>query len=74
MDWLTVPYLRLNLIPYRNRGSVPPGATLWDNLIDCLFHHFQYDVKTGENYFPRNVYPKTYEVKLRDGEVWVNLE
>jgi nitrite reductase/ring-hydroxylating ferredoxin subunit len=48
---------------------------------------FQYDVKTGENYFPRNVYPKdykrleaqvgplkTYEVKLRDGEVWVNLE
>jgi nitrite reductase/ring-hydroxylating ferredoxin subunit len=60
---------------------------MWDNLIDCLFHHFQYDVKTGENYFPRNVYPKdykrleaqvgplkTYEVKLGDREVWVNLE
>jgi 3-phenylpropionate/trans-cinnamate dioxygenase ferredoxin subunit len=60
---------------------------MWDNLIDCPFHHFQYDVRTGENYFPRNVYPKdykrlesqvrplkTYTVEVRDGDVWVDLE
>jgi 3-phenylpropionate/trans-cinnamate dioxygenase ferredoxin subunit len=59
---------------------------MWDNLIDCPFHHFQYDV-TGENYFPKNVYPKDYKrleaqlrplkiyaVELRNGEVWVDLE
>ena len=63
------------------------GAVLWDHLIDCPFHHFQYDVRTGENYFPKNVYPKdykrleaqlrplgTYAVELRKGEVWVDLE
>jgi 3-phenylpropionate/trans-cinnamate dioxygenase ferredoxin subunit len=72
-----VPALR---IPVRGRRDVGP--------VDRLpFHHFQYDVTTGENFFPRNVYPKdykrleaqvrplrTYAVELRDGEVWVDLE
>ena len=53
----------------------------------ALFHHFQDDVTTGENYFPRNVYPKdykrleaqvrplkTYLVEVRNGDVWVDLE
>ena len=31
------------------------GATMWNHLLDCPFHHFQYDVRTGENYFPSNV-------------------
>jgi len=63
------------------------GAVLWDYLVDCPWHHFQYDVRSGENFFPRNVYPEdlqylneqvrpldTYAVEIRDGEVWVNLE
>jgi len=24
------------------------GAVMWDHLVDCPFHHFQYDVRTGE--------------------------
>jgi len=45
------------------------------------------DVTTGENYFPKNVYPKdykrleaqvqplkTYAVELRNEEVWVDLK
>lgn len=69
-----------------HQGNPLEGAVLWDHLIDCPFHHFQYDVRTGENYFPRNVYPRdmpqlehqlkplrTYEVEVRDGAVWVNL-
>ena len=56
------------------------GATLWDNL------HFQYDIETGVNYFPQNVYsgdylrlqdqlrpPRTYPIEVRDSEVWVDL-
>jgi 3-phenylpropionate/trans-cinnamate dioxygenase ferredoxin subunit len=63
------------------------GAVLWGNLVDCPWHHFQYDVRTGENHFPKNVYPKdlsylqeqvkpvkTYQVDVRGPEIWVDLE
>ena len=63
------------------------GATMWGPYIDCPYHHFQYDVRTGENYFPRNVYPtdvpglqeqlmplRKYRVEVREGELWVDLE
>lgn len=62
------------------------GATMWGPLIDCPWHHFQFDCRTGENYFPANVYPadmrelrdqvaplKTYRVEIRDDDLWVNL-
>jgi nitrite reductase/ring-hydroxylating ferredoxin subunit len=77
-------YALFGLCPHQNNPL--EGATMWDNLIDCPFHHFQYDVTTGENHYPRNVYPKdytrleaqlrpiaTYAVELREGEVWVDL-
>jgi len=63
------------------------------HLLDCPWHHFQYDIRiqydirTGENYFPKNVYPKdyakleeqlrplrTYRVELRESELWVDLD
>jgi 3-phenylpropionate/trans-cinnamate dioxygenase ferredoxin component len=62
------------------------GATLLGHLVDCPWHHFQYDVRAGENYFPCNVYPsdmphlagqlrpaRAYPVKVTDGEIWVDL-
>lgn len=62
------------------------GAQLWGHLLDCPWHHFQYDIRTGENYFPRNVYPQdypeleeqlrplpTYRIELRGPEIWVEL-
>ena len=78
-------YALFGLCPHQNNPL--EGAVLWDNLIDCPFHHFMYDVRTGENHFPANVYPKdyprlqaqlrlarTYAVEVRDGEIWVDLE
>jgi nitrite reductase/ring-hydroxylating ferredoxin subunit len=63
------------------------GAILWDHLLECPFHHFQFDVRTGENHYPKNVYPKdmpqlqrqvrrlrTYPVEVKDGDVWVDLQ
>ncbi len=63
------------------------GATLIDYWLDCPWHHFQYDVRTGQNHFPANVYPKdlerleselrplgTYAVLMRGSEIWVDLE
>ena len=61
------------------------GAVLWGPLIDCPWHHFQFDCHTGQNHFPANVYPKglpykkqlaplkRYAVEIRDGEVWVDI-
>jgi len=63
------------------------GAMLWGPLIDCPFHHFQYDCRTGENHFPCNVYPsdlqhlrkqlnplKRYVVRIEEGEIWVDVQ
>jgi 3-phenylpropionate/trans-cinnamate dioxygenase ferredoxin subunit len=62
------------------------GAALWGPLIDCPWHHFQFDCRTGENHFPANVYPedlrylkkqlaplKRYAVEVRDAEIWVDI-
>jgi len=62
------------------------GAVLWGALIDCPWHHFQFDCRTGENHYPANVYPEelqhirkqtialsNYAVEIRDDEVWVHV-
>ena len=66
-----------------HKGFELHGAMLWDHLIDCPWHHYQYDVRTGENYFPKNVYPddlkkqvmplKAYKLELKGSEIWVEL-
>ncbi len=70
-----------------HQGNPLEGAHLWDNLLTCPWHNFQYDVRSGENYYPKNVYPEdvpelrrqlrplpTYPVEIREGDVWVDLE
>jgi len=62
------------------------GATLCGPLIDCPWHHFQFDCRTGENKFPASAYPaelqdfrkqlislRSYAVEIRNGDVWVDL-
>ncbi len=84
-NWNGAFYAMYGLCPHRLNPL--EGAILWDHLIDCPWHHFQYDIRTGENYFPGNVYPKdysglaeqlkpleTYRVELRGSEVWVELK
>ena len=78
-------YALSGLCPHR--WNPLEDAVLWDHLVDCPWHHFQYDIRTGENYFPKNVYPKdlpgpqkqleplqTYAVELRESEIWVDLK
>jgi nitrite reductase/ring-hydroxylating ferredoxin subunit len=72
------------ICPHQNNPF--EGACLYGHLVDCPWHHFEYDVRTGENHYPRNVYPadmphlrdqlrplRTYPVEVRGGEVWVDL-
>ena len=69
-----------------HRGYPLDGACLYEYLLDCPWHHFEYNVRTGENHYPRNVYPsdiprlqeqlrplRTYTVDVRGGEIWVDL-
>ncbi|NJO41799.1 MAG: Rieske 2Fe-2S domain-containing protein [Cyanobacteria bacterium CRU_2_1] len=34
--------------------------------IECPWHHYRYDVRTGENLYPRNVYPADLSYLQRD--------
>lgn len=33
------------------------GGKVWQGVLDCPWHHFQYDIRTGENLYPKCVYP-----------------
>jgi 3-phenylpropionate/trans-cinnamate dioxygenase ferredoxin subunit len=67
-----------------HKGFELDGAQLWDCRIECPWHRYQYDVRTGENCFPQSVYrgdlPEpvqpiaTCRVELRGSEIWVELE
>lgn len=84
-NWQGRVYALHGVCPHQ--GFPLEGAALWDNLIECPYHHFQYKVESGENHYPSNVYPqdypelqkqlrplRTYPVEVRDTEVWVDLE
>lgn len=63
------------------------GSKVWLGVLDCPWHHFQYDVRTGENLYPRRVYPmnalphlrqqicplRTYPVRVVDFDVQVGV-
>ena len=70
------------LCPHENaplvEGSVYMGA------IDCPLHHYLYDLQSGCNRYPRNVFPADkaatlaplhmYPTYERDGVLWVNID
>jgi 3-phenylpropionate/trans-cinnamate dioxygenase ferredoxin component len=67
-----------------HQGKLMDGARLWGGLLTCPWHNYQYDIGTGENVYPRRVYPAdlqtgvrglaVFPVQVRDGEVWVELQ
>ena len=70
------------LCPHENaplvEGSVYMGA------IDCPLHHYLYDLRSGCNRYPRNVFPadkvaelaplRMYPTYEGDGVLWVKIE
>lgn len=58
-----------------SKGTVYMGA------VDCPRHHYLYDLRTGENRYPKSVFPADkaaaldslplYPVKEEDGWIWV---
>jgi nitrite reductase/ring-hydroxylating ferredoxin subunit len=70
-----------------HQGLSLAGGTVWRGVLDCPWHHFQYDIHTGENLYPRRVYPldalphlrqqlaplQTYAVRIVDHEIQVEI-
>jgi nitrite reductase/ring-hydroxylating ferredoxin subunit len=66
-----------------HRGEDLSGGMLYLGAVDCPLHHYLYDLRTGENRYPRNVFPadkaaclaplRLYPVKEEAGWVWVRL-
>jgi nitrite reductase/ring-hydroxylating ferredoxin subunit len=60
--------------------ALDEGA-LWEDEIDCPHHHYTYDPRTGENLYPRRVFPArraatvlgipVFDTREADGWVWV---
>ena len=40
-----------------HRGEDLSGGRLYFDAVDCPLHHYLYDLRTGENRYPRNVFP-----------------
>lgn len=50
----------------RHQNLPLAGGKVWQGVIDCPWHHFQYDIRTGENLYPRRVYPLDSLPHLRE--------
>ncbi|MCI0705379.1 MAG: Rieske (2Fe-2S) protein [Planctomycetia bacterium] len=64
-----------------HRGEDLSGGMLYMGAIDCPLHHYLYDLRTGINRYPRDVFPADlaenvaplplYPVREEDGWIWV---
>ena len=74
-------YAFLSACPHRG-GPLGDGR-LWGYEIECPHHHHRYDVRTGENTFPRRVFPpdlaatlkplRLFPTRVREGTVDIAL-
>jgi len=64
-----------------HQGTDLSEGKLFLDAIDCPLHHYLYDLRTGQNRYPRNVFPadlaahlaplRLYPVKEEDGWIYV---
>lgn len=60
------------------------GGRLYMGAVDCPRHHYVYDLRTGVNRYPRNVFPRhlaeqlaplpVYPAKEEKGWIWVRMQ
>jgi phenylpropionate dioxygenase-like ring-hydroxylating dioxygenase large terminal subunit len=64
-----------------HEGNPLDEARIWADELDCPYHHYTYDLRTGHNGYPARVFPAAkraelrdlilYDIEERDGYVWV---
>lgn len=69
-----------------HQGGPLDEGEIWRGTLECPWHHHRYDLATGANVYPRNVYPndlpqlqeemrdaRVFPVEVRDNLVFVAL-
>ncbi len=69
------------ICPHQHRPM--DGGNVYGDEIDCPHHHYTYDAHTGENHYPRRVFPRAraelvqpiraFPVREDEGWVWVRI-
>lgn len=67
-----------------HRGAPLEQGWVSDGILECPWHHYRYNLKTGENLYPRNVYPadlpyleadltplSCYPVLIQENTIWI---
>jgi len=70
-----------------HQGGPLEQGTLWQGKLQCPWHFFLFDLATGSNCYPANVYPddmpqlreqlaplRVFPVRIEDGRVLVQVE
>ncbi len=65
-----------------HQGGPLAEGTLCEEAIQCPWHHHRYDVRTGQNVYPKNVYPadmpwlleqvgslQVYRIKIKGADI-----
>lgn len=60
------------ICPHQNREL--EEGTLWNGVIDCPHHHHTYNVHTGKNIYPANVFPARKAEKVKGIPIYPTLE
>ncbi|MQA86517.1 MAG: Rieske 2Fe-2S domain-containing protein [Streptosporangiales bacterium] len=68
------------ICPHQNKPM--DGGNVYGDEVDCPNHHYTYDARTGENGYPKRVFPArraaavkpitAYRTREADGWVWVH--
>ena len=56
--------------------SIPGGAPGFDagrHVLRCPWHHWEFDLATGQALAPVRQRLKTYPVRVQDGRVWIDI-
>jgi 3-phenylpropionate/trans-cinnamate dioxygenase ferredoxin component len=67
-----------------HQGRPMDGGNVYGDEIDCPHHHYTYDARTGENRYPKRVFPRaladqvkpirTFPVCEEGGWIWVQID
>ncbi|WIM67659.1 Rieske (2Fe-2S) protein [Corynebacterium breve] len=56
-------------------GASLSQGTCADGVVECWLHHGLYSLSTGERVkYPASGFLHTYDIEVRDDEIWVNPE
>lgn len=70
------------ICPHQNKPM--DNGNVYGDEVDCPNHHYTYDARTGQNRYPKRVFPRVraatvkpitaYEARESDGFVWVRTD